>query len=60
MKKFTFNERLKHINISFDTPADEFDNILEWCDDKPEYEVYYGGVYYQSESDLTAFLLKWS
>lgn len=60
MNKFIINTSYKRIGIDFNFNADKWDEIYDWCADKPEYETYSTGIYYQTESDLTAFLLRWS
>mgnify|MGYP000328887392 FL=1 len=60
MSKFIINTDYKRIGIDFNFNADKWDAIYHWCEDKPQYETYSTGIYYQTESDLTAFLLRWS
>ena len=60
MSKFTIDHRYNHIGIGFTFSAPEFDEIMDWCYNKPEYEIYATGITYKTEQDLTAFLLRWS
>lgn len=60
MKKFTVDERYNHIGIGGDVHAIEFDEIWNWCYNKPEaYECYATGVVYKTKQDLTMFMLRW-
>ena len=59
--KFTIDKRYNHINIGFDFSAKEWDEICNWCDGRPEYQLYTVGIgiVCETEQDLTAFLLRW-
>lgn len=60
MKKFTIDERYNYISINLLVPADQCNEMLEWCDDRStRYDTYTNGVQYREKSDLTAFLLRW-
>lgn len=61
MNKFTIDERYNHIGINFNFSAEEFDEIYDWCYNKPKaYDCYATGFVYKTEADLSVFLLKWS
>lgn len=61
MQKFTIDHRYNHIAIGFTYNAQKFDEIFEWCYNKPEaYDCYATGFVYKTEADLLIFLLKWS
>lgn len=58
--KFTIDRRYNHISISFDFSTKEWDEIYDWCNNRPEYDTFVTGIVYRTEQDLTAFLLRWA
>lgn len=61
MTKFTIDQRYNHIGMNFNMPVDQFDEIWNWCYNKPkQYDMFTTGVVYKTEQDLTEFLLRWS
>ena len=61
MSKFTIDHRYNHIGIGFNFSAVEFDEIYNWCYNRPKaYDCYATGIVYKTEADLSVFLLRWS
>ena len=60
MSKFTIDTRYNYIGIDSSFPATKWDEICNWCDSRPEYQLYTVGIVCKTEQDLTMFLLKWS
>jgi hypothetical protein len=60
MSKFAIDKRYNHIGINFTFSAEEWDEIYDWCNNRPEYDAFATGIVYRTEQDLTAFLLRWA
>ncbi len=61
MTKFQIDHRYNHIGVNVFLSANEFDQIYDWCYNKPEaYVCYSTGFVYRTKHDLTMFLLRWS
>ncbi len=57
--KFTVDHRYNHIGFDDSLSWKQINEMQDWCKQKEAYVVYYTGIGYNTEQDLTAFLLRW-
>ncbi len=60
MNKFTIDHRYKHIGLDDSLSWKQIHEIEAWCKQNEAYVVYYTGIGYKTEQDLSAFLLRWA
>jgi hypothetical protein len=60
VSKFFVDYRYNHIGFANITAWLQIDEIEAWCDAMGNYKVYGTGIVYETDQDLSAFLLRWS
>ena len=62
MNKFDIDERYNHITVNVSWHDPEHREINQWCRNKNNgnFNVYLTGIVYNTDQDLTAFLLRWA
>ena len=58
--KFVIDHRYNHIGFDDSLSWKQIHDMEDWCKQNEAYVIYYTGIVYNTEQDLTAFLMRWA